>query len=188
MEAVAERVTSGKGRQLLQAILTARRAERVLDLKAARAAALDLLARKAWSRRDLTARLRRRGAPADVVGAVVSELESRGYLDDAQFARRWVETRAGSRRLGPARLRSELRARGVDAELAEAAIREAFGRESEASLALAAGRKRLPVLEKRDPGRAPVRLSDYLLRRGYPGGVVAQVVRTLCKLGDAGPE
>src|SRR5438093_10911469 len=92
-----------------------------------------------------------------------SELESRGYLDDAQFARRWVETRAGSRRLGPARLRSELRARGVDAELAEAAIREAFGRESEASLALAAGRKRLPAL---DPGRAPGRLRDYLLRRG----------------------
>ena len=76
----------------------------------------------------------------------------------------------------------------MDAELAEAAIREAFGRESEASLALSAGRKRLPALEKRDPGRAPVRLRDYLLRRGYPGGVVTQVVRTLCKLSDAGPE
>ena len=76
----------------------------------------------------------------------------------------------------------------MDADLVEAAIREVFGRGSEAALALAAGRKRLPALEKRDPGRAPVRLRDYLLRRGYPGGVVTQVVRTLCKLGEAESE
>ena len=141
-----------------------------------------MLARKAWSRRDLLTRLRRRGAPAEVAAAVVGELESRGYLDDVQFARRWVETRAAARRLGPARLRAELRARGVDPALAEAAIREALGPGTERARALEAGRKRLPALVRRDPRRAPARLRDHLLRLGYPGGVVVEVVRTLCGL------
>ena len=52
----------------------------------ARAVALDLLARKPWTRRDLARRLRRRGAPADVAEAVVADLEARGYVDDRAFA------------------------------------------------------------------------------------------------------
>jgi regulatory protein len=141
-----------------------------------------LLARKAWSRRDLAARLRRRGASPETATAVVAELEARGYLDDAQFARRWVESRAGARGIGPARLRAELRARGIDAELTEAAMRETFAGESEAALALGAARKRLPALLRRDPARAPARLRGYLLRRGYPGSLVTRIVRTLCRL------
>lgn len=93
-----------------------------------------------------------------------------------------MESRAGARRIGPARLRAELRARGVDAEPAESAIRETFGAESERALALEAARKRLPALQRRDAGRAPARLRDYLLRLGYPGSLVTRVVRALCKL------
>lgn len=118
----------------------------------------------------------------------MAELEARGYLDDAQFARRWVESRAGARRLGPARLRSELRARGIDAAFAEAAIGERFGPGADEAQALAAARKRLPALERRDPRRAAARLRDHLLRLGYPAGVVARVVRTLCTLDSSEPD
>ena len=57
----------------------------------------DLLSRHAWTRADLAARLRRRGAPGEIATEVVDDLVSRGYVDDAAFAR----------------LRMELRARGV---------------------------------------------------------------------------
>jgi SOS response regulatory protein OraA/RecX len=39
---------------------------------------------------------------------VVADLVGRGYVDDAAFARHWVETRA-ARGLGAARLAAELR-------------------------------------------------------------------------------
>jgi SOS response regulatory protein OraA/RecX len=61
-------------------------------------------------------------------------------------------------------------------------MRETFAGESEGALALAAARKRLPALRRRDPARAPARLRDYLLRRGYPGSLVTRIVRTLCGL------
>jgi SOS response regulatory protein OraA/RecX len=38
-------------------------------------------------------------------------------------------------------------------------------------------RRRLPVLRRTAPLKAAGRLRDYLLRRGFPGGIVAQVVR-----------
>lgn len=94
---------------------------RVLDAHAARLVAADLLSRRPWTSADLTARLSRRGAPAVVATAVVAELVSRGHLDDAAFARDWVAVRT-ARGYGAARLRMDLRARGIATALIDAAL------------------------------------------------------------------
>jgi regulatory protein len=150
-----------------------------LDIKAARLAAFDLLARKSWSGRDLTRRLRRRGASAEVAQAVVADLTGRGYVDDQAFARWWAEARARGRRVGSRRLRQELLAKGIPREMADAAIAAAFEEVGESERALQAGRRRLPALLRRQPARAAARLADYLLRRGYPSSAVRAAVRTL---------
>jgi regulatory protein len=150
-----------------------------LDEKAARLAAFDLLARKSWSGRELTRRLRRRGAPADVAQAVVADLTGRGYVDDQAFARWWAEARARGRRIGSRRLRQELAAKGIPREMAEAAITAAFEDVAEADRALEAARRRLPALLRDQAARAPARLTDYLLRRGYPTSAVRHAVRAL---------
>lgn len=152
-----------------------------LDARRARTVALDLLARRAWTRRDLAARLRRRGAPPDVAEAVVADLEARGYVDDRVFAAAWAESRARGRSLGRQRLREELRARGVARPLVEAALAHAFEDTSELARAEVAAARRLPILRRRAPDRAAQRLHDYLRRRGYPGDVIRQVLRTLCR-------
>jgi regulatory protein len=157
-----------------------------LDARRARTVALDLLARKPWTRRDLTARLRRRGAPPDVADAVVADLEARGYVDDRAFAAAWAESRARGRSFGRQRLREELRARGVALPLIDAAIAGAFQDTSELGRAQLAAARRLAILRRRAPDQAARRLHDYLRRRGYPGDVVRQVLRALCR--EAVPE
>jgi regulatory protein len=151
-----------------------------LDARRAQTVALDLLARKPWTRRDLVARLRHRGAPLDVAETVVAELEARGYVDDRAFAAAWAESRARGRSFGRQRLREELRARGVAKPLVEAAIDGAFADTSELNRAQAAAARRLAILRRRAPDQAARRLHDYLRRRGYPGDVVRQVLRALC--------
>ena len=151
----------------------------VLDAPATRRAAFDLLARKAWSLRELTQRLERRGAPDEVARAVVADLQSRGYLDDEGFARWWAQARAEARRVGSVRLRQELLAKGVPRGLASAAVEAAFEEVPELDRAMAAGRRRLTGLVRAGRGRVPARLADYLLRRGYPPAVAARVVKTL---------
>jgi regulatory protein len=148
-----------------------------LDLKAARLAAADLLSRRAWTRTELSTRLRRRGASPEIAAEVVTDLTARGYLDDARFARQWVETRS-ARGYGPARLAAELRARGVPAALVHAAL---ASREpgSELERAREVARRRLPALRRASADRAAVRLRDHLLRRGFEAATVARVVREL---------
>jgi len=164
------------------------RKQSALDAKAAKLAAFDLLARKSWSRAELTRRLKRRGAPDDIARAVVAELTERGYLDDADFARWWAEARARGRKVGSVRLRRELAARGIPATLAAAAVGAAFESTPESERAMEAARRRLPTLLRRHPERAPARLRDYLLRRGYPAAAVIAVIKRLLadRLGDAG--
>jgi len=157
-----------------------------MDAKAARVAAFDLLARKAWSARELTSRLTRRGAPADIARAVVAELESQGYVNDAGFAGWWAEARARGRRVGSVRLAQELRAKGIAPALAAAAVTSAFDEVPESERALQAARRRLPALRRSRPDRVAKRLGDYLLRRGYPPRIaLAAVTRLLGRADDA---
>jgi len=155
------------------------RERRVLDAKAAKLAAFDLLSRKSWSARDLTGRLRRRGAPDEIARAVVAELASRGYVDDASFARFWAESRARARRVGSRRLRQELLQKGIPRDLAAAAVAAAFEEAPEAERCLEAGRRRLPALLRAGLPRAAPRLRDYLVRRGYPLAIVMRTVAAL---------
>jgi regulatory protein len=155
------------------------RERRELDAKAAKLAAFDLLARKAWSARELTSRLKRRGAPDEIARAVVAELASRGYVDDASFARFWAESRARGRRVGSRRLRLELLQKGIPRDVAAAAVAAAFEEAPEAERCLEAGRRRLPALLRAGRERAAPRLRDYLVRRGYPPSVVMRTVATL---------
>ena len=157
-----------------------------LDARGARVAAFDLLARKAWSARDLRARLVRRGASAELAREVVAELEGKGYVDDQAFARWWAEARARGRRVGSVRLTQELRAKGITPALVAAAVESAFAEVPETERALEAARRRLPALLRVRPDRAATRLRDYLLRRGYPAGAVRAAVRAA--LGPQDPE
>ena len=162
-----------------------KRGARELDAKAAKLAAFELLARKAWSARELTTRLKRRGAPEDIARDVVTELAARGYVDDAAFARFWAESRARGRRVGSRRLRQELLQKGIPRPLAAAAVAAAFEESGEAARCLEAGRRRLPALLRGGAARVAPRLRDYLLRRGYPP---ADVLRTVAALTGARPD
>jgi regulatory protein len=105
---------------------------------------------------------------------------ARGYVDDAAFARHWVTTRA-ARGYGASRLRAELRARGVASALIDAAL-GSLDRGGQLDEARRLAQRRLPALRRAAPDKAAARLRDHLLRRGFPGGVVAQVVRESLRL------
>jgi len=114
---------------------------------------------------------------------VVADLVGRGYVDDAAFARHWVQTRA-ARGYGAARLRAELRARGVPAPLIDAALAALEG-DDQLEQARAVARRRLPALRRGKPERVAARLRDHLLRRGYPASVVARVLKECVGVGAA---
>lgn len=75
--------------------------------------AIDLLARRDHSIRQLQLKLVKRRFERTVVDAVCDSLKDEGYLDDTAFACRWLEQRIASHHEGRTRLMSGLARAGV---------------------------------------------------------------------------
>ena len=93
-----------------------------LDAPACKRTAVDLLARREHSRRELTRKLGSRGFPDDVVIAVLDELEQSGELADARFTDTFVRSRVAKGQ-GPQRIRAELAQRGIGDAAADEVLR-----------------------------------------------------------------
>jgi len=167
------------GAELAPAVLD--RLRELADVEAAERAALRALARRAHARLDLQRRLVKKQHPPAAVEAALERLTIRGLLDDQRFAEQYAALRA-TRGRGPARLLRDLQAQGVERRMAEHAVRRALEEEGidpglEAR-AVAAKRARqlagLPVpVRKR-------RLLAFLVRRGYAGVQLKELVEELC--------
>jgi regulatory protein len=154
-----------------------------LDAEAAEAQAQRLLAAGERSRSELRLRLLRAGAEPEVAAQVVARLASRGWVDDARVAESLVR-RSLERGYGSRRLLADLRARGVDREEVEGAMRQVAERQEEA-VRRAAQR----LLGHRPPGPLDPaearRLAAALLRRGFSSGEVREAVRRVAQGDDA---
>jgi regulatory protein len=87
-------------------------ARAALDEPACTRAALELLARREHSRRELMRKLATRGFPDDVVTHALDELERTGALADERFTDSFVRSRVAKGQ-GPQRIRAELAQRGI---------------------------------------------------------------------------
>ncbi len=83
-----------------------------LDEGACTRTALELLARREPSRRELARKLVARGFADDVVSQALDGLERSGALADARFTESFVRSRVAKGQ-GPQRIRAELAQRGI---------------------------------------------------------------------------
>ena len=89
-----------------------------LDARAARAAALDALARRDHASPDLRRKLLDKGYDAGVVAALFDALHAEKLLDDRRYAENFVAYHA-ARGQGPLRIRDELCRHGLEGTLVE---------------------------------------------------------------------
>ena len=106
---------------------------------------------------------------------MLERLAQHGYLNDAEFARFWVENRERFRPRGSRALRQELRQKGVDEKTAAAALAELDPADS-AFRAAESQARRLADLANSDARSFRQKLSGYLMRRGFDYEVVRAVV------------
>jgi regulatory protein len=144
--------------------------------EAARSACLKLLTSAPRTRAQLAATLRRRRVPDQIAEAVLARFAEVGLIDDAAFARAWVESRHHSRGLARKALAVELRQRGISDEEVRAAV-DSLGPQDEIAAARRLVMKRIAATRGRPlPARAR-QLLGMLARKGYSAGLAAQVVR-----------
>ncbi|OLB51029.1 MAG: hypothetical protein AUI08_04030 [Gemmatimonadetes bacterium 13_2_20CM_2_65_7] len=166
------------GREINPLVLE--RLQELADIEAAHRAGLRALARRAHARHDLRRRLLQKQHPPHAVDEALARLEATGLLDDARFAIDYAAAKARRGR-GPARLIGDLLAQGVERRVAENAVRTSLAAEGvdpvEAVRALA--EKRARQLAGLPPAVRKRRLVAFLMRRGFSGAEVREVVEGL---------
>lgn len=146
----------------------------------ARESALTLLSFRARTAVELRRRLARKDLPEEVVEECVAELVQKGLVDDSAFAELFARDRVRLRPRGRRRIVQELRAKGVEADTAEAAVGEVMEREEVTELELAReAAARWSPRAGEDPLRARRRLHGFLARRGFGGETVRQLMEEM---------
>lgn len=145
----------------------------------ARNNAYSLLRQRPRSEFEIRERLKSKGYDGPLVEVVVGDLKRSGDIDDAKFAWLWVESRMHANPAGDVVLRHELKAKGVEDTIVEAALADKAKNYDEYEVALGMASGRFERLKKLDRRKASKRLYDFLMRRGFKYETVRRVVESV---------
>ncbi len=134
--------------------------------------ALRLLSMSPRSEKDLRQRLRRRGLSLPAVSAAVTRMRELGYLDDAAYARSYVEARQASTPRSRRSLAFELGQKGVARDLSA----DALDSVSDQDAAYMAAQRRMRSFSGLEYAAFQRRLGSFLASRGFGYGIARATI------------
>lgn len=138
--------------------------------------AVGYLAARARSRKEIEDKLLQAGYRPSTVDMVVYKLQRENLLDDADFARQWVEARQ-THKLGRSRIAQELRRKGVSPAEAEEALSIIDDGDQLSGAAALAAKAAARIKPGEDLRKASARIAGMLARRGYSWDIAKEAIR-----------
>ncbi len=132
--------------------------------------ALRLLAQREHSRAELARKLAPHVQEGEDLGAVLDALQARGFIDEQRVVESLLHRRAG--KLGAARIRQELQAKGLDAAAVQQAVAQLQGSELERARAVWRRKFSAPAADAAERARQ----MRFLAARGFGAEVIRRVV------------
>jgi regulatory protein len=137
------------------------------------------LARRDHTAAELRRALVERGHGAEEIDGAIERLVRERYLDDRGYAERFARSRMANQGLGRLRVRQALRQRGVGRGEIEAGIRRATAEVDETAVLDGVARRYWKQHARVEPDRRLPRLWAFLVRRGFPPGLVRERLAAL---------
>jgi regulatory protein len=140
--------------------------------------AQNALVARAKSKGELLAHLKKRGVADEVANATIYKLTQNGLIDDAEFAKAWVQSRHNAKKLSKRIIAGELRTRGVDQNSIDDALDE-IDEEAEYRTAFGLAMKKYSTMSRMEPEVQIRRIQSLLQRKGFGFGTIGRVIREL---------
>lgn len=142
----------------------------------ARQVALRFVNRRMRSLQEIEKKLAEREFTSDIITDTVAFLREYNLVDDANFARAYVNDQLLRRPIGRRRLQMELQKKGVDRDQVGTILGALVDDAGELANAMAAAEKKLPTLKGDDPRKRERSLATFLTSRGFGWDVIKQVI------------
>jgi regulatory protein len=141
--------------------------------------AVGALARRGRSVAELKRLLRQRTEDTEIgrtlIELVVVRLKNQGYLNDAKYAASFSSYRRDNEKFGRMRVVSDLKTRGVHAEVIEQAVGEAYDAVNEEKQARDYLRRKR--LQKPKEQKHAARIFRALMRAGFSGRIIFKILK-----------
>ncbi len=148
--------------------------------------AARFLSTRPRSEKEIRQNLAKKDIPPNVIEAALERLTALGYIDDRAFAELWVRDRMTFKPTSPRALRFELRQKGVDAEIIDAALADLDAEAAAYQAAQSQARRHRAGISRRDFQH---KVSTFLQRRGFSYAVARSTLRRLMQeIDDENPE
>lgn len=113
-----------------------------------------------------------------VINSIIKKLKRKRMLDDLEFAKSWIESRA--KKYGPQRIKQELYKKGVDREIiGEVSSMQVAGYSQE--VATRQLEKKMKSWKNLEPLKFKKKSYEYLLRRGFGYAAVKEIIEKVIK-------
>ena len=119
--------------------------------------------------------MRRKQFAEPVIDRALADLWQQGLVDDRQFAEAWVSNRLSTGRAGRTRLAWELRARGIERQVAEESLAQ-ISEAEEFPFDLEVAERRYERLRGEEPEALRRKLASFLMRRGFSYDTIDRVL------------
>ncbi len=139
--------------------------------------ALDYLAICPRSLLEMERYLGKKGFDHDLVKEITAGLTGAGYINDADYAVRYISNRRGKKLVGKHLLASELQKRGVHRDIIRHALSESVALQDSFDDVYAAALKKWHTLKDKKNGLA--KLAYFLRGRGFDGEMITGVMEKL---------
>lgn len=120
---------------------------------------IDLLSRRARSEWELRDYLKRKDNDEETIELILNKLRKLGYVDDADFARRWIDNRRLLKTTSKRKLRQELQQKRIDSSIIDEALAQDETDEREIL--------RQIIEKKRARYPDKLKLMQFLTRQGF---------------------
>lgn len=144
---------------------------------------LKLLGRRDHARKELLDKALRKDYSREVILNVLDEIEEKGYIDDAEFARKYAADKYRLNNWGPAKIKAQLFKKGIQRTVAEQSIEEVFKDEDleETFIHLISKRTR-HYQKEQDLLKRKEKVIRYLAGKGYRSSSIYKYVDKLMKV------
>ncbi len=88
--------------------------------------AFDLISRKYYSEKELTAKLSKEKIPDEIIQKILNRLKELGYVNDAKYLTIWANDKINTNLWGPMMLKMKLQQKTKDKELIEQIIKQVY--------------------------------------------------------------
>lgn len=133
---------------------------------------LDLIARRPRSEGEIRDYLRRKKYQDEEIKKIVNVLNKKGYINDEDFARRWVENRRLLKPISKRRLRLELKQKKVSEDIISSVLEQDETDESQVLKELIAKKRRQSRYQDDQ------KLMQFLIRQGFDYSDIKSTIKS----------